>query len=359
MDRFKAFKYWNASNIENEKDDIRCKIIKYAILAPNTHNIQPWKIRLDSTDGFYLYIDENRLLRHTDPDLRHIYMSQGTFLETLKIAATNFKHKCNITLLPEGIPSIENPDQYPVAYVQFEKDNSLKTHGLFAYITKRCTSHAVFDGEKIPEKDIKSLAESNYLQNEGYDFKTFNSSAIMDKMTDILIRAMKIQTNTAGPHSETIKMIRFRKKDLYTQQDGFSFQDLGVTGFRLYLAEHFATPGMANSAFFKKNVMRSFGMMARSAKAFCVIYAPEDTRETQILSGQLFCSSYLKATQLGLALQPMDHVFQKYKELESIEQEMCKAVEYNNKVPMAIFRIGYSNKSYHTPRRSIEDIYIK
>ncbi|MDR3340603.1 MAG: hypothetical protein LBT25_11050 [Candidatus Symbiothrix sp.] len=140
--------------------------------------------------------------------------------------------------------------------------------------------------------------------------------------------------------------------------DGFSFRDLGVTGFKLKLAAHFATPSMANSAFFKANVAKSIKRMSETAKAFGVIYAPNDTRKNQIISGQIFCNVHLKITMLGLSFQPMDHVFQKYTELHEIEKAMCNLVHHNNLVPMAIFRVGYSDYMYHTPRRPIEDMLM-
>jgi HAD superfamily hydrolase (TIGR01490 family) len=358
---FEAYKVWSPEKYTPQTNDVRCNILNYAILAANSHNIQPWRLDLQKKNVVYLYIDASRLLRHTDPDLRHIYLSQGTFIETFVIAASHFGYRCEVDLLPAGIPSIEKPDEYPVASITLKKDASIIEDDLFPSITKRCTSHAVFKNKKIAKEQLSELLLSNHFSNQGFAMCFFDEDQMKHQISDLLTKAMAIQCKTQGPHSETIKMIRFRNKHLYSLKDGFSFRDLGVTGFKLKLAERFATPAMANSSFFRANVAKSIKKMSETAQAFGVVYAPYDTRANQIIAGQIFCNVHLKATQLGLSFQPMDHVFQKYAELHEIERAMCNLVEYGllDLIPMAIFRIGYADYTYHTPRRPVEDMLIK
>jgi HAD superfamily hydrolase (TIGR01490 family) len=360
-DYFEAYKAWSPEKYTPQTNDVRCNILQYAILAANSHNIQPWRLDLQKENVVYLYIDASRLLRHTDPDLRHIYLSQGTFIETFIIAASHFGYRCKVDLLPAGIPSVEKPDEYPVASITLKKDGTVVEDDLFPSITKRCSSHAIFKKKEISKEQLEQLLLSNHFKNQGFVMCFFDEAQMKRQISDLLTKAMAIQCNTQGPHSETIKMIRFRNKHLYSLKDGFSFRDLGVTGFKLKLAERFATPKMANSSFFKANVAKSIKIMSETAQAFGVIYAPHDTRENQIISGQIFCNVHLKVTQLGLSFQPMDHVFQKYRELHEIEKAMCRLVQYGHLdlVPMAIFRTGYSDYTYHTPRRPVEDLLIK
>jgi hypothetical protein len=357
---FEAYKVWTPEEYATQSNDVRCHILKYAILAANTHNIQPWKVDLREKNTVCLYIDASRLLRYTDPDLRHIYLSQGTFIETFVIAASHFGYSCEVNLLPLGIPSIEKPDEYPVASIILKKDSSVIEDELFSSITNRCTSHAIFKNQEISKEQLGQLLLSNNFKNQGFAMYFFDDAQMKRQISDLLTKAMAIQCNTKGPHSETIKMIRFRNKHLYSLKDGFSFRDLGVTGFKLKLAERFATPTMANSSFFKANVAKSITRMSKTAQAFGVIYAPQDTRDNQIISGQIFCNVHLKTTQLGLSFQPMDHVFQKYTELCEIEKAMCDLIKYGTLglIPMAIFRIGYSDHIYHTPRRPLENILM-
>ena len=52
--------------------DIRRKALSYALLAPNPHNMQPWRADLREADVVTLSVDESRLLPATDPFGRQI-----------------------------------------------------------------------------------------------------------------------------------------------------------------------------------------------------------------------------------------------------------------------------------------------
>ena len=66
--------------------DLRRWALGHAILAPNSHNRQPWLVDLREPDRITLFVDRERLLPETDPWFRQIVVSQGTFLEALVLA---------------------------------------------------------------------------------------------------------------------------------------------------------------------------------------------------------------------------------------------------------------------------------
>ena len=66
--------------------DLRRWALGYAILAPNSHNRQPWLADLREPDAIVLHLDRERMLPETDPWFRQIVVSQGTFIEALVIA---------------------------------------------------------------------------------------------------------------------------------------------------------------------------------------------------------------------------------------------------------------------------------
>ncbi|KKN58477.1 hypothetical protein LCGC14_0551510, partial [marine sediment metagenome] len=58
---------WDPEKIVIQFDDVRLKMLSYAILAPNPFNKQPWQLLLKNTNEISLYIDPDRLLPMTDP----------------------------------------------------------------------------------------------------------------------------------------------------------------------------------------------------------------------------------------------------------------------------------------------------
>ena len=82
-------------------DEFRRRALSYALLAPNPHNRQPWKVRLEGEDALTLFCDLERRLPVTDPYDRQITIGCGAFLELLSIAAAQEGYRAEITPFPE------------------------------------------------------------------------------------------------------------------------------------------------------------------------------------------------------------------------------------------------------------------
>lgn len=61
-------------------------LIRYATLAANGHNTQPWRFRVDS-DGVDILPDLTRRTPVVDPDDHHLFASLGCAVENLSLAA--------------------------------------------------------------------------------------------------------------------------------------------------------------------------------------------------------------------------------------------------------------------------------
>ncbi|MCW7491818.1 hypothetical protein ND861_04040 [Leptospira sp. 2 VSF19] len=57
------------------------QILVTALLAPNSHNSQPWKIKKVSDSGFLLFGDIEKQLPEIDSINRQFFHTQGCFLE--------------------------------------------------------------------------------------------------------------------------------------------------------------------------------------------------------------------------------------------------------------------------------------
>lgn len=62
------------------------KILKGAILAPSSHNTQPWLFEVGHS-CIRLYADRTRALPVNDPDDRELVISCGCALMNLRVAA--------------------------------------------------------------------------------------------------------------------------------------------------------------------------------------------------------------------------------------------------------------------------------
>ena len=75
-------------------------LIRFATLAPNSHNTQPWRFR-PGTDHVDVLPDFTRRTPVVDPDDHHLYVTLGCAAENLVIAGNARGRPADATLLPD------------------------------------------------------------------------------------------------------------------------------------------------------------------------------------------------------------------------------------------------------------------
>ncbi|MDN5344362.1 MAG: hypothetical protein PWQ18_473 [Clostridia bacterium] len=99
-------RYWKAwdPNYHKEFSDPRLQAVAHGLLAASSHNMQPWKVELDKGDPlrFRLFVDSDRLTPQVEPLARQITVSQGTFLEHLRLRAAKTGYQAEISLFPNS-----------------------------------------------------------------------------------------------------------------------------------------------------------------------------------------------------------------------------------------------------------------
>jgi hypothetical protein len=88
---------WRHSDtFELPSPDIQKELVRYATLAANSHNTQPWRFRIADRAIFALP-DLTRRPASVDPDNHHLFASLGCATENLVQAAAAFRLRANAT----------------------------------------------------------------------------------------------------------------------------------------------------------------------------------------------------------------------------------------------------------------------
>jgi hypothetical protein len=116
-----------------------------AVLAPSTHNTQPWRFIVDG-DTVQLCADRTRALAVSDPFCRELLISCGAALFNLRVALCRLGLAYAITLFPSEVA----PDV--VAFVRVTRDTfgDPELRRLFDALTLRVTTRAPFVDEPVP-----------------------------------------------------------------------------------------------------------------------------------------------------------------------------------------------------------------
>lgn len=333
------------------------KVIEEGIKAPNAHNTQPWKFKILNDLEALLYVDEKRLLPETDPTTRQIHISQGTFIETLVIAAGSLKYKTDIKLFPEGKYSPTETGKKPVAKIKLVQDETVRAENLSLYIDKRSTIRTDYYGNNLTDADFRSITDIVNPAASSFHFITKEDSGVL---ADLLIKALEIETNTRAKHEETRLWFRYNDAEIYKYRDGVSLRGNGISGVKYFFAHNFFVSN--NSWHDKSNRDAGIAMFKSavlSSKGFLYLKTKTNTLEDWIGAGRDYTRLHLAVAKLGLAMHPMSQILQEYREMDELKGkfENLLNIKLPEKVQM-IVRIGKSGYRFFSPRRDLTDMIV-
>ncbi len=343
----------------HEAGDIRLRVLQYAVLAPNSHNAQPWLVELAPDGTMNLYVDRTRLLPASDPPARQIHISHGSFLELLRISASQFGYRAEIKLFPEGQYANNVVEPRPVAAIAIQPDPSAARDPLFALILERHTNKRLFDIKR--SLSPRQLAELQTAPGTAHaQWRIVDSDPQRSAVADICRQAMVIEIASPLRDLETAGWFRFSDRELQAKRDGFGVAQNGAEGIKKWIAETFvlSRPKAAdpNGAFAESAVTQT-AEQASSAPAFAALVTKTNTRLDQVLTGRAYARVQLTATSLGLKMQPFSQVLQEYPEMAELQLRMKQTLNVPpDQTVQMLFRLGHAKPNPHTPRRDVSSL---
>ena len=302
-------------------------LLRYAILAPSSHNTQPWKFEINE-DVVWVYANKDRWLTVADADQREMYTSVGCALENLVVAAEHFGYGHRELYFPD------RGNREVVAEVRFFSDGRpsfFREPQLFDAITTRHTNHKVYESRKISPDDRQRLQAC--VLEDGISLYLTDDIEIKRAVDALVNRADAVLF--ADP--------AFRHELGYWIGQGV-FGTPWLVAKLSQLAVSYLDLG---NWLGKKDLELLMG-----APVLGVLCSEDNERKTQIKVGQAFERIYLLATTLGISLQPMSQLT----EVPEIKAELAKLIPAVNGFVQQPFRLGYAERErQHTPRRPVEE----
>lgn len=140
-------------------------LLRYAILAPSSHNSQPWRFRIDE-DSVLLIADRSRALPVVDPYDRELIISCGAALFNLRVALAYFG--CAMEIHTQ-------PFQADLDVLAQVRRNAAATPNadlghLLPAITLRATNRHMFTAEALPPPLRAKLVAAAHAEGVGLTF---------------------------------------------------------------------------------------------------------------------------------------------------------------------------------------------
>jgi hypothetical protein len=338
-----------------QSDDIRLRVLQYAVLAPSSHNSQPWAVEMTPT-GMKLFVDRSRLLPASDPPARQTHISQGTFLELLEIAARQFGYRAEIDYFPEGEYGNTTVDDRPVAAITLQPDPKAVPDPLFAEIPRRQTNRRAFSLHQ-PVSAAELAAIRSAPGGDNISWRITDSEAERQAVAGICKEAMAIEVSSSERNRETATWFRFSDRELEEKRDGFGLAQGGSEGISKWFVETFvlnrsraADPAGA----FARGAIDQTGVQASSAPAFAALISSTNTRLEQVLLGRAFARIHLTASRLGLAMQPLSQALEEYPQMASLQMRLKQTLKVaDGQTVQMLFRLGHAVPTKFGPRRDV------
>ena len=213
------YKAWNItvrdySRIKTVHEKLEL-LVGFAVLAPSSHNAQPWKFLLGET---YIDVmpDRTRALSESDPKEKNLYTTLGCAIENIVVAADYFGLQARVTYLPDEKREV-------AARIEFSFEKELKQgldnpdHLIFS-ILKRCTNRNKYDPNKqLPEDFVRELS---VFSGGGIDVHIIEKKKIMEQLTEIIMDARECAFDIAT----------FRREIACYSKNNFTRSGVGITG---------------------------------------------------------------------------------------------------------------------------------
>ncbi len=295
-------------------------LLRYAILAPSSHNSQPWQFRVAGNE-IDVGADESRWLEAADPEKRELYISVGCALENLCVAAEHFGFDPQVAYH-------EPSDADYVATVTLLDDAELSTprpSELFGALTTRYTSHDPFENRPLGDGIHEELR--GLVVEDDISLHLVDNSEMKTAMSELQAEADRLLMADPAYRKELGQWI--------------GVGALGSSWLMAQIGQAVVTHLDIGDREAKKN-----STLIESAPVVAVLTTESDDPRARIKTGQAYERVALLATTVGIAVHPMSQTLER----PELRTRLGKLLDTTG-VPQHLFRLGYTDKAAaHTPR---------
>lgn len=317
-------------------NEVMKELVRYATLAANSHNTQPWLFKLKSR-GITISPDFSRRCSVVDPDDHHLYASLGCATENIVHAARAFGLKANVSVLHNSSSAIE---------INFEPISIKKTE-LFQAIPKRQCTKVTYDGKKVSAEQLNVLEMS--AQDAGISTRLFTDNKSMETILEYLVEGNTAQMRDEAFVRELKDWLRFNPSSALKYGDGLFSATTGNPTAPNWLGGLFF-----NMAFTEKAENDKYMEQMRSSAGVIAFISEQDNIEHWIKAGRSYQRFALQATALGLK-----HAFiNQPVEVPEVRAQFADYLNIGDRRTDLLLRLGYGPEMPKTMRRPIDEVIV-
>lgn len=312
-------------DLKSEKDKLKF-LIRFAVLAPSSHNTQPWSFEVDG-NRINVFGEHNRKLPIADNNDRQHFISIGCAIQNIILAAGYYGYETVIKY--EIVGNVHKTKVAEIILTKSEKHSIQKDTELVGYILTRRTNRNRYLSKEIDAKIIKELHSVNV---EGVSlFVTQNTEQVRELGQVAVFSSIESMIDKG-----------FRHELSHHLKHNLTKSKTGMPGFSLGLPTpvSFLLPSMMKLFNMEKLAQKQNEDLFNNHTPYIALLLTEgDSFQDWVQAGRCFEYISLILTKYGISNSPWGAPVQIggfFKDLQEIVG--------TDKRPQMFFRMGYSNK---------------
>lgn len=319
-----------------DKSALLHELVRYATLAPSSHNTQCWKFRLGDA-AISILPDLSRRCPAVDPDDHHLFVSLGCSAENLIQAA-----------LANGL----------MGHAAFDAagDNALRislestraaTSTLFQAIPERQSTRAEYDGKPLTRQELELLEKAG--SGSGVRLILLTEREAMEKVLEYVVQGNTTQMNDRAFVEELKGWIRFSGDEAVRTGDGLYAASSGNPSLPPWLGtllfDFFFTP---------KNENDKYAKHVRSSAGIAIFVADEASPAQWVEVGRSYERFALQSAALGIRNAMLNQPV----EVPALRPQFAAFLGVGKHRPDLVVRFGRGPRLPPSLRRPVQAVLV-
>jgi nitroreductase len=330
-----TWRHTGAGDLKPEQK--RRELVRYATLAANSHNTQPWTFAV-ADDRIEIRPDFTRATPAVDPDNHHLYATLGCAAQNIVEAAPAF----GLRATPE--PMSRNGE--PTVSVALDTGPARTTPEYRAITARQCT-RSEYDGSALSGSELRQLQAA--AEMPGVDAIMLNAAEPIAEVAEFVATGSDAQVRDPEFVAELKEWIRFSSAEALETRDGLFAGCTGNPTMPSWLGR------MVFDFVFTDNAEREkYINQVTSSSAVVVFTAKQNDVAHWIEVGRAYQRFALVATALGLK-----HAFvNQPTEVPELRGQFASYLGIGDRRPDLIVRVGRAPAMPRSLRRPVEAVLV-
>ena len=309
------------------------ELVRYATLAPSSHNTQCWKFALDER-SITIRPDLSRRCPAVDPDDHHLFVSLGCATENLLQAA--------LALGLRGEPVFDAASESVRIVLS---PAAARVSPLFKAIPLRQSTRGEYDGQPLSAADLKLL--DTVSASDSVRLLLLTERGALERALEFVVQGNTAQMKDKAFVDELKRWIRFNGADALRMGDGLFSASSGNPTVPAWLGS------LMFGLFFTSQAENDkYARHVRSSAGLAVFVGQTADKAHWVEVGRAYERFALQATSLGVRTAHLNQPV----EVPSVRPQFASFLGIGSMRPDLVLRFGRGPTLPASPRRPVQAV---